>query len=167
MNLLLIIMAVLLVWRISAGLKRGVVREVISLVNILFAALVIGLACMITNAYHAQNYFAILIMGIIIIVLSIIYSILKLVFFPAKILSKLPVISGMDRLLGLFMGIAETLICFWILCYATMYFEFGTLSEQILLMIKESELLVTLYEYNLLGVLLEMVKTKILAMFIM
>ncbi len=166
MNVLLIAMAVVLIWRSAAGLKKGVVREVIAFVNVLYAALIIGLACMIYYAYGEKNYLAMLIQGAVIIALSIMYSILKLVIFPAKILTKLPVISGMDRFLGLFMGIVETLICFWILCYATMYFEFGTLGEQILLMIEESEVLVALYEYNFLAMLLEMAKNKIMTMLI-
>lgn len=161
MNILLITLAVIMIWRISAGMKKGVVREALALVNVLFVALVIGLVCMITNAYHEGNYIAIAIMFVIIVVLSIVYSILKIVFFPAKVLTKLPVLSSADKLLGLAMGVVETLIGFWGLCYAMMYVEFGTLNTQILMMIEESKLLTTLYQYNLLGVLLETIKAKI------
>lgn len=161
MNILLITLAVMMIWRISAGMKKGVVREALALVNVLFVALVIGLVCMITNAYHEGNYIAIAIMFVIIVALSIVYSILKIVFFPAKVLTKLPVLSSADKLLGLAMGVVETLIGFWGLCYAMMYVEFGTLNTQILMMIEESKLLTTLYQYNLLGVLLETIKAKI------
>ena len=161
MNILLIALVVIMIWRIYAGMKKGVVREAIALVNVLFVALIIGLVCMITNAYHEKNYLAIVIMFVVIVVLSIVYSILKLVFFPAKVVTKLPVVSSMDKLLGLVMGVAETVIGFWALCYVMMYVEFGTLSEQILMMIGESELLTALYQYNLLGVLLESLKAKI------
>lgn len=162
MNILLIALVVIMIWRISAGMKKGVVRETIALVNVLFVALVLGLVSMITNAYHEGNYIAIAIMFVIIVVLSIIYSVLKMVFFPAKIITKLPVVSSVDRLLGLVIGVAETVIGFWALCYAMMYMEFGTLNEQILMMIGESKLLTAMYQYNLLGVLLETVKTKII-----
>ena len=161
MNILLIALAVIMIWRISVGMKKGVVREAIALINVLFVALVIGLVCMITNAYHEGNYIAIAIMLVIIVALSIVYSILKIVFFPAKVITKLPVLSSADKLLGLVMGVAETLIGFWGLCYAMMYVEFGTLNTQVLMMIEESKLLTALYQYNVLGVLLEMLKAKI------
>lgn len=161
MNILLIVLAVILIWRILAGMKRGIVREAAALVNVLFVVLVLGLVSMIANAYHQANYIAIVVMLVIIVALSIAYSVVKIVFFPAKVLTKLPVLSSMDKLCGFVMGVAETLLLFWGLCYAMMYIQFGTLNEQILIMIGESRLLTALYEYNLLGVVLEMVKAKL------
>lgn len=161
MNILLIVLAVILIWRILAGMKRGIVREAAALVNVLFVVLVLGLVSMIANAYHQANYIAIVVMLVIIVALSIAYSVVKIVFFPAKVLTKLPVLISMDKLCGFVMGVAETLLLFWGLCYAMMYIQFGTLNEQILIMIGESRLLTALYEYNLLGVVLEMVKAKL------
>ena len=161
MNILLIVLAVILIWRILAGMKRGIVREAAALVNVLFVVLVLGLVSMIANAYHQANYIAIVVMLVIIVALSIAYSVVKIVFFPAKVLTKLPVLSSMDKLCGFVMGVAETLLLFWGLCYAMMYIQFGTLNEQILILIGESWLLTALYEYNMLGVLLEMVKAKL------
>lgn len=161
MNMLLIALAVIMIWRIAAGMKKGIVREAISFVNVLFVVLIVGLVSMITNAYHESNYIAIAVMLGIIVALSIVYSIIKIVVFPAKVLTKLPVLSNMDKLCGFIMGVAETLLVYWGLCYAMMYIEFGTLNEQILIMIGESKILTTLYQYNLLGVLLETIKGKI------
>lgn len=161
MNILLIALAIIMIWRISAGVRKGVVREALSFISILFVVLIIGIVCMITNAYHEHNYLSIVIMILLIVALSIAFSVIKIVFFPAKVLTKLPVLSSLDKLCGCVMGVAETLLCFWGLCYAAMHLEFGTLNEQILIMISESRLLTTLYEYNLLGVLLEAVKAKI------
>lgn len=161
MNILLIVLAVVLIWRIAAGMKKGVVREALSLVNVLFVALVVGLVTIIFNAYHAENYFGIVLMIIAIAALSIIYSIIKLVFFPAKVITKLPVVSGVDKLLGLVIGVAEALIAYWALCCVLMYMDLGVWSEQLTMMIGESRLLTALYQYNLLGVLFEMIKAKI------
>ena len=161
MNILLIALAIIMIWRISVGVKKGVVREAIALINVLFVALVISLVSMITNAYHEGNYLGIAAMAAIIVVLSIVYSILKLVFFPARVITKLPVVSSVDKLFGLVLGVAETVVGFWALCYAMMFIEFGTLNEQILIMISESKLLTALYQYNLLGVLLESLRVKL------
>ena len=161
MNILLIALAIIMVWRISAGMKKGIVREALSLVSVLFVALIVGIVSMITSAYHESNYIAIAVMFVIIAVLSIVYSIIKIVFFPAKVLTKLPVLSSMDKLCGLILGVVETLLGFWGMCYAIMNIEFGTLNEQVFIMIGESKLLTALYQYNLLGVLLETLKAKI------
>ena len=164
MNILLIVFAVILVWRVAAGVKRGVVRETLGFINIIFAALVIGLVCIGVNAYHAEgypNYLTILSVIVIIAVLSIVYSIIKLVFFPAKVITKLPIISSADKLFGLVIGVVETLIVYWALCCVVMYVDFGVLNEQITAMIGESRILTKLYQYNLLGVLMETVKTKL------
>ncbi|MBR2038631.1 MAG: CvpA family protein [Lachnospiraceae bacterium] len=161
MNILLIALAIIMVWRIAAGMKKGIVREALSLVSVLFVVLIIGIVSMITGAYHESNYIAIAVMLVVIVVLSIAYSIIKIVFFPAKVLTKLPVLSSMDKFCGMILGVAETLVGFWGMCYAIMNIEFGTLNQQIFIMIGESSLLTALYQYNLLGVLLETLKEKI------
>ena len=161
MNILLIALAIIMVLRIKKKKKKGIVREALSLVSVLFVVLIVGIVSMITSAYHESNYIAIAVMLVIIVVLSIVYSIIKIVFFPAKVLTKLPVLSSMDKLCGLILGVVETLLGFWGMCYAIMNIEFGTLNEQVFIMIGESKLLTALYQYNLLGVLLETLKAKI------
>lgn len=161
MNILLIALAVILIWRVAAAMKKGIVRETLALITVVFVALVVGLVSMIFGAYHEKNYIGIIIMIIAVAALSVIYSIVKIVFFPAKVITKLPVISSMDKLLGVIIGVAETLIGFWALCYALMYIDFGPLNEQALMMIGESRILTFLYQYNVLGILLEALKVKI------
>lgn len=161
MNILLIALAIIMIWRISAGVRKGIVREALSFISVLFVVLIVGIVCMITNAYHERNYLSIVIMVLIIVAISIVFSVIKIVFFPAKVLTKLPVLSSLDKLCGCVCGVAETLLCFWGLCYAVMYIEFGTLNEQFLIMVGESRILTTLYEYNLLGALLEAIKAKV------
>ena len=160
MNILLIVLALVMIWRIAMGMNRGGVRETIAFVNVIFTALVLGLVSMVINAYHAGNYIGIALFIIAIVVVSVIYSILKIVFFSAKVISKLPVVSSADKLLGLVIGIAETLIIYWTMCCVFMFVDLGVLEEQLMLMIRESDVLTGLYEYNLLGVLLDMLKTK-------
>ncbi len=161
MNILLIALIVILIWRVAAGMKKGVVREIISFVNIIFGSVVLGLVCMIFGAYHEQNYLGIALMVVCIAVLSVAYSLVKLVFFPAKVISKLPVVSSADKLLGIVIGVAETLILFWAMCCAFMYADLGVLEEQLMTMIQENAVLTGLYQYNMLGVLLDIVKVKL------
>ena len=125
MNILLIVLALIMIWRIAMGMNRGGVRETIAFVNVIFAALVLGLVSMVINAYHAGNYIGIALFVIAIVAVSVIYSILKIVFFSAKVISKLPVVSSADKLLGLLIGVAETLIIYWAMCCVFLYVDFG------------------------------------------
>ena len=161
MNILLIVLALIMIWRIAMGMNRGGVRETIAFVNVIFAALGLGLVSMVINAYHAGNYIGIALFVIAIVAVSVIYSILKIVFFSAKVISKLPVVSSADKLLGLLIGVAETLIIYWAMCCVFLYVDLGVLEEQLMLMIRESAVLTGLYEYNLLGVLMDMLKAKL------
>ena len=161
MNILLIVLVLILLWRISMGMKRGVVREVIAFVNLVFVALVLGLLSMTIHMYHAENYIGIALFVVAIVIVSVIYSILKIVFFSAKVISKLPVVSSADKLLGLVIGVAETLIIYWVMCCIFMYVDLGVLEEQLMLMIRENPILTGLYKYNLLGVLLDALKAKL------
>ena len=161
MNILLIVFALIMLWRIAMGMKRGIVREVIAFINVIFVALVLGLLSMTINAYHAGNYLGIALFVLGIVIVSIVYSILKIVFFPVKVISKLPVVSSADKLLGLLIGVAETLIVYWTLCCLVMYLDLGVLEEQLIGMIQESSVLTLLYKYNLLGVLLDALKAKL------
>ena len=161
MNILLIVLALIMIWRIAMGMKRGGVREVIAFVNAIFVALVLSLLSMTINAYHAGNYLGIALFVLGIVIVSVVYSILKIVFFPAKVISKLPVVSSADKLLGVLIGTAETLLVYWTMCCLFMYLDLGVLEEQLMTMIKESALLAGLYKYNLLGVILDSLRAKL------
>ena len=161
MNILLIVLMIIMIWRIAVGGKRGVVRETISLINVFFVSVVLGVLGMIFEAYHEKAYITIVLYIIIIVALSVVYSMLKVVFFSAKILSKLPVIGLVDRLLGVVIGVGEALCIYWAVCCLIMYMDLGVIGQQIMEMIAENEFLTFLYKYNLLGLLLETIKSKI------
>lgn len=160
MNILWIVLAVLLIWRIRTSVKKGAVRELISLINFIFAGFVIGLLSMIWGAYHTSDYLKMIVLLLIVIVLSAVYSLLKIVFFSAKVITKLPLVSSADKLLGVLMGLAETLIVFWTICCVCMYGETGAIGEQVMHMIDSSQILYGLSQCNLLAVLLDVIKSK-------
>lgn len=160
MNILWIVLAVVLIWRIRASVKKGAVRELISLVNFIFAGFVIGLLSIIWGAYHTSDYLKMIVLLLIVLVLSAVYSLLKIVFFSAKVITKLPLVSSADKLLGVLMGVAETFIVFWTACCVCMYGETGAIGEWFMQMIGKSQILYGMYQCNLLALLLDMIKAK-------
>lgn len=162
MNVLLIIFCIMLIWRVSVGMKKGIVREILSVVTVLFGTLFLGMVSVMVHAYHQKDFLSILLLLVGALILSIIFSVIKIVFFPAKVVTKLPVISGVDKICGIVIGIVETLLLYWGLCYALIYLELGIVKEQLLMMIAESPILHMLYEYNVLGIFLENMKNRFL-----
>ena len=87
--------------------------------------------------------------------LGIAHHLLGLVFFPAKLISKLPIIHWADKLLGIVAGALETVKILWTVFIFAMNSSLGMLGQQILVYTQESEILSWLYRYNLLAKLLE------------
>lgn len=161
MNILLIILLVIMIWRIAVGAKRGMVKELIGLVNLIVVSLILTLAFMAYRAYVAGNLVSILPMVIAIVILSIVYAIIKLVFSPAKLVAKLPLVKSVDKILGLVMGALEVVVIYWILCCVIKYTNIAPLEQFMLPYINGNAVLANLYQRNLLEQLIVVALNKI------
>ncbi len=161
MNILLIILALIMIWRIAAGAKRGVVKELFGLINLIFVSLVLTLAFMIYRTYTTGDMTKLLPLIIAVVVLSIAYAIIKVVFSPAKLIAKLPLVSGVDKLLGVVIGALEVVLVFWILCCLLKYMDIALLEQYVAPMINENDFLAMLSQNNWLDKLLTMAMGKI------
>lgn len=161
MNILLIILLVIMLWRIAVGAKRGLVKELIGLVNLLFVSLILTLASMIYRGYMAGNLISLVPMVIAIVILSIIYAIINLVFSPAKLVAKLPLVKSVDKILGVVVGAAEVIVVYWILCCVLKYTDIAPLEQFALPYINGNVILTNLYQRNLLEQLIAVALNKI------
>jgi len=153
-NILLIALGFIMIWRIAVGAKRGLVRELFDLVNLIFISLILTLGFMIYRGYTAGGIVGLVPLIIAIVVLSILYAIIKLVFSPAKLVAKLPLVKSVDKILGLVMGAAEVVIVFWILSCVIKYTDIAPLENYVMPMITGNSLLSNLHTHNLLDKLL-------------
>ena len=80
---------------------------------------------------------------------------LKLVFFSAKLISKLPIVHSVDKLLGMIVGALEVILVLWTVYTFIMYFEMGAIGNLIIEYSRDSEILTWLYEHNMLAVVVE------------
>jgi uncharacterized membrane protein required for colicin V production len=108
--LCLALVACLLLWRIKVGFRKGMVAEIVSLVSMIVAAVSLVVTLLIIRSYfeHQQDNF--LLMTLILVVIGFVYKIASLFFTSFKLIAKLPVIRGFDRILGAILGIAETAV---------------------------------------------------------
>ena len=99
-NFLLVIVLILIFYKIIDGYKKGMVKEIISLVSMAVLCAVVALIAEVMGSYNDGRIFQALVAGILLVVLVIVHQLLKAVFFSAKLVSRLPVIHHVNKLLG-------------------------------------------------------------------
>ena len=148
MNWLLIIVALVLIWRICEGVKNGMVKEIISFVSLVVLCLTIGLLGMALGNYFDRDIIGMIVAILLLLVLCIAHKLLGIVFFSAKIIAKLPVIHSCDKLLGAVFGFLETLVLVWTMYSLIMMLDTGMLGEVVKQYAADSQILSFLYKYN-------------------
>ena len=160
-NFLLIIVVILAIFKMADGYKRGVVKEIISLVSMAVLCAVAALIAGGISSYNDGKIFNAVAAVILLVVLIIAHQLLKMVFFSAKLVSKLPVIHFVNKLLGAVFGVFEVVLLLWTLYTLTMMMKLGAVGEIIVSFTQESRVLVWLYEHNYLAYVVELLMAKL------
>lgn len=161
MNLLFIVFLALLVWRMSAAYKRGMVKEIVSFVSLLVLSVAVALIGTAVLSYFEQDILTLIIAVVLLVVLCVANQIVSVVFFPAKVLAKLPIISFVDKLCGVIIGVLETVLILWVLYTLLVTIDTGAIGQQILVWVQENKILTFLYEYNYLAKFIGMLSAKL------
>jgi len=161
MNWLLIIVAVILVWRIAEGVRRGMVKEIISFVSLIVLCLVVGLLGTALSKYMEKDIVSMIVAVILLLLLLIAHKLLGIVFFSAKLVAKLPVIHSADKLLGAVIGVLETVLILWTIFTLVMTFDLGVMEQFVIDYTNQSGILTFFSRYNLLQNLVDFVATKL------
>lgn len=161
MNWLFIVFILLLLWRVSAAYKRGMVKEIVSFVTLLVLSIAIALIGTAVLSYLDQNIVGLIVALILLIVLCVANQLIGIVFFPAKLLAKLPVVSFADKLCGVIIGVLETILIIWTLYTLLVTFSMGAIGQQILVWVEENAILHFLYKYNYLAKWIGMLSDKL------
>ena len=96
---------------------------------------------------------------IILLVVLLAHRILGIVFFSAKLVSKLPVIHSADKLLGAVVGVVETALIIWLVFAMTG--KMGMVGSLIVENIADSRILQFLYSHSYLHAVLNQVQRVI------
>lgn len=151
MNLLGIIVLIILIWKIWEGYKRGMVREIISFISLIVLCIVVALIGSGMESYMEKEYLGVVIAILLLGILGIAHHLLGVVFFSAKVLSRLPVIHWADKVLGMVAGALETVLILWVVYLFIMKFGLGMIGQQILVYTEDNPILSWLYQYNFLA----------------
>lgn len=104
----LIIIVLIFIWRITAGFKKGMVREIISLVAMAAAGFCMLLILGAIESYINKEIGQLIQFVLVLIAVCLAYRLISILFTSFKLISKLPVIKGLDKLLGAVVGFVES-----------------------------------------------------------
>lgn len=147
-NIPFFVAVLILIVKVIKGAKRGAVKEICSFISIVvasFAVLLIGFA---VRKYLTQDKIIFIITLILLFLLILIYKILDLFLTTLKLISKLPVISFLDKLLGIPVAVCEVIIIIWTVYCLAMVFNEGAFARWIINCVTNNQIMRTLYEYN-------------------
>ena len=148
MNILLIIVILIALWRGYAGLKKGVVNEVRMLFSLVLTMLVIALAILLYTSVKENNTRNIVLFVIAILIAGLAARLISLIFKSLSAIADLPVLRFADRLLGMAFGAMEAVVGLWIVYIVIGSFDTGVFGSQIAAWTMQSEILTKLYRMN-------------------
>lgn len=151
LNIMLAVTVIAALIKMVDGYRKGIVKEVISLVSLVVLSVVAALIAYGVNSYHDGRVFNVAVIVILLILLLTAHHLLGLVFFSAKLATKLPVIHFVDKLLGIVFGVFEIVLVLWTLYAFMMMMDIGAIGQAILTWTEKSKLLTWIYEHNYLA----------------
>lgn len=155
MNILLLIFLIVMLCNVADGYKKGIVREVISLVSLIVMCIVFALIGNGIGSYLDGEMGNVIVMVLMLCAVGIVHHLLGVVFFSAKVISKLPVVHWFDKLLGMVFGVLETVLILWTLYTFIMMLDMGMIGRQIMAYTQDSKILTWIYENNYLALWVE------------
>ena len=141
--------------KIMDGYKKGMVKEIISFVSLVVMCVVVLLLGSGLHSYMEKEILGVVIAILLLVILGIAHHALKLVFFSAKLISKLPIVHSADKILGMLVGALEVVLILWTVYTFIMYFEMGMVGNLIIEYSRGSKILTWLYEHNMLAGVVE------------
>lgn len=103
----LIIIALIFIWRMTVGFRKGMVQEIISLVAMVVAGVCVLLIFGAVGSYLNREIGKVVQMIIVLLAVCAVYRLIHVLFTSLELISRLPVIKWLDKLLGILIGAGE------------------------------------------------------------
>ena len=147
-NIPFFVLVIFLVVKIIVGVKRGAVKELCSFVSAIIAAVVVLLIGFAIRKYIDHDRIIFIVTLLLLFLMITLYRILSLFFTTLKIITKLPGVSFINKLLSIPVVLAEVVIVVWTVYCVVMVFEQGAFAKLIFDCVKNNPIMKFLYEYN-------------------
>lgn len=100
-----------------SGIRKGMVQEIISLIAMAVAGFCVILILGAVGSYLNREIGKSVEMAVVLFVVCLVYRLLQVLFTSLELISRLPVIKWMDKLLGIVVGLAEAGLLVGLLVY--------------------------------------------------
>lgn len=145
MNLLLIVLIVLVLWRGWHGMRNGLVEEAGGLLLMVITLFVLSLGILLYTSIKAGDTKNIILSVIVMIVTGLAVKLLRLVIKSLSALAHLPLIGILNSLLGLLVGVVEVVVTLWILYVLIANFDLGSFGLWVTKQTEQSQMLKRLH----------------------
>ena len=113
----LIIIALIFIWRMTVGFRKGMVQEIISLIAMAVAGVCVLLIFGAIGSYLNRDIGKVVQMVIVLLAVCAVYRLIHVLFTSLELISKLPVIKWLDKLLGIVIGAGEAALIVGFIIY--------------------------------------------------
>lgn len=113
----LIIIGLIFIWRITTGFRKGMVQEIVLLIAMAVAGFCIFLIMGAIGNYLNHEIGKMVQIICVLFVVCLVYRLVHVLFTSLELISKLPIIKGVDKLLGALVGCVEAALIVAILVY--------------------------------------------------
>ena len=155
-NITLIIAIFLIILMGIKGYRRGMTKEISGCISLAVTLFVVTLIIMLFGSVIKSQTRNVVYTILILLAIALIYSIVKIILKSAKLLSKLPVLHFLDRMLGFTIGMGEGILVIWIFDVILRAGLLGSLAEFIYRDIAASSMLSNIIRLNYLAKLAEL-----------
>lgn len=149
MNVTIIIGIFLLIFGIRGGYKTGFVKGIANLIALIATLLTLSLILMLTTSFRQGETKNVIYTLIIMAVAGGVYSGVRFALRSMKNMSKLPIISFIDSVLGVVIGIAWVLLLYMAFIAIAYKGYMGDFSDIVIADISSNRILTILCKYNI------------------
>ncbi len=150
MYIVLIVVALIYIWRIFQGSRNGLIDEVGALADIVIVSLAVVAGIVTIESILGKNLIGFLVAGIILLVILIARKLLRMIFCSLGLIAKLPILNGLNRLLGTLAGVIEATVVIWVGFAVISCLRIPINGEPLVELITANKFLDFLYQHNVL-----------------
>lgn len=148
MNILIVILAALVIWRGWRGMKTGLVDELMKLLSLVISLFILSLGILLYTSVKESDTKNIVLSVIMIVLTGIAARLVNLVMKSLSTIAHLPIINILNSLLGIAIGVAEVVVVLWIVYVVIANFDTGEFGRLMMEWTLQSEVLYKIYEMN-------------------
>ncbi len=150
MYIVLIIVALIYIWRIFQGSRNGLIDEVGALSDIIIVSFAVVAGIVMIESILGKNLIGFLVAGIILLVILLARKLFRLIFCSLGLIAKLPLLNGLNKLLGTIAGIVEATAVVWVGFAVISCLRIPINGEPLVSLITTNRFLDFLYRHNML-----------------